>query len=242
MPGYTHSAYFLLLPVPRLTVMMPCLNEAKTLPVVLERIHAAVLGMADVEILVVDNGSTDASAQVATDAGARVVHEENPGYGNAIRLGLNEAKGEYILYADADASYDFGYIPAFLKRLEEGHDLVIGSRYHGRLDPRAMPWSHRYIGTPFLTALINVLYGASYWDCNCGMRALRRDAVAKLALRASGMEMASEMLIRARQLGLRIAQLPIDFSPDQRGGPSHLHTLRDGLRHMRLIISRRLFP
>lgn len=225
------------------TVMIPCLNEAKTLPFVLGRITQALESCeGTAEILVVDNGSTDDSVRIAEEAGARVVREDAKGYGNAVRRGLQEASGDFIVYADADASYDFAYVPAFFARLQEGNDLVIGSRFHGRLHPKAMPWLHRYVGTPFLTWIINTLYGTDFLDCNCGMRGVRRSALKALALKAGGMEMASEMLIRAKKTKLKVAQLPMDFFPDQRDGPSHLRTFRDGFRHIRLILWQRMTP
>lgn len=224
----------------QLTVMIPCLNEAKTLPGVIERIKK-VLKKEELsaELLIVDNGSTDATAEIARTAGARVVVETVKGYGAAVRRGLAAANGEIIIYADADGSYDFGYIPVFLQEITKGADLVVGSRFHGNLHPQAMPWTHRYVGTPFLTGMINLLYGTQYLDCNGGMRAVRKQVVEGLALEASGMEMASEMLIRAKKTHLHVAHVPMDFYPDKRGGPSHLHTIRDGWRHLRLIVRER---
>lgn len=228
-----------------LTIMVPCLNEAETLLYVLTRIQETLeRNHLEAEILVVDNGSTDESVQIAQSVGACVVHEAQAGYGYAVRRGLSAARGKYIIYADADGSYDFAYIKEIYAALTQPDfcDIVLGSRYHGHLHPRAMPWTHRYLGTPFLTGCINFLFRTKYLDCNCGMRGLRKDILPLLDLQSGGMELSSEMLIRAVQTKVRVHQIPLDFMPDRRSGSSHLRTIRDGFRHLHLIIRSRFFP
>ena len=187
----------------------------------------------DGEVVVADNDSDDDSAALAIEAGARVVHERRRGYGNAYMAGFAAARGRYILMADADLTYDFGEIPRFLAELEAGADLVMGDRMDG-IEPGAMPWLHRYIGNPVLSGTLNFFFRTGVRDAHCGMRAFRRDALTALELRTTGMEFASEMVIRAAKAKLEIRQLPIAYHP--RGGTSKLSSFRDGWRHLRFLL------
>ncbi len=185
------------------------------------------------EVIVADNDSEDHSATLAARAGARVVHEPRRGYGSAYLAGFAAAKGTYIVMADADLTYDFAEIPRFLKELEDGAEMVVGDRM-GNIHPGAMPWHHRYIGNPLLSGLLNLLFHTGVSDAHCGMRALRRDSLELLDLRTTGMEFASEMIIRAAKANLTISQLPIQYHP--RGGESKLSSFRDGWRHLRFLL------
>ena len=185
------------------------------------------------EVVVADNDSDDDSAALAIEAGARVVHERRRGYGNAYMAGFGAARGRYIVMADADLTYDFGEIPRFLAELEDGADLVMGDRMDG-IQPGAMPWLHRYIGNPVLSGTLNFFFRTGVRDAHCGMRAFRRDKLPALDLRTTGMEFASEMVIRAAKSKLAIRQLPIAYHP--RGGESKLSSFRDGWRHLRFLL------
>src|SRR5919201_1299807 len=216
------------------SVVIPCLNEAQTnercvvsAREVLEQHH--IPG----EVVVVDNGSDDGSADLAQRAGARVVQESRRGYGSAYLAGFAAARGDRIVMADADLTYDFNEIPRFLEKLEDGAELVIGNRM-AKIHPGAMPWLHRYVGNPLLTGILNLFYRAGVEDAHCGMRAVRRDVLPRLDLRTTGMEFASEMVIRAAKENLQIAQLPIECHP--REGESKLSTWRDGWRHLRFLL------
>jgi glycosyltransferase involved in cell wall biosynthesis len=217
------------------SVVFPCLNEAA---VVGDCVHDALdrLSSADIsgEIIVSDNGSTDGSEAVAAGAGARVIHEPGRGYGSALRTGIRAAQGEYIVMLDADGSYDLGAITLMVQALRMGADLVMGNRFRGRLAPGAMPWAHRYIGSPILSGLLNLFFGSSVGDINCGMRAFTRDAYHRLALKTTGMEFASEMIARAARIKLHIVEVPVDYHP--RAGESKLRRYRDGWRHMRFLL------
>jgi glycosyltransferase involved in cell wall biosynthesis len=182
---------------------------------------------------VVDNASEDDSARIAADAGARVISEPRRGYGSAYLAGFAAARGRYIVMADADLTYDFAEIPRFVALLEEGAELVMGDRMED-IQPGAMPWLHRYIGNPVLTGILNLFFKTGVNDAHCGMRALRRDALGRLDLRATGMEFASEMVVRASKQKLRIAEVPITYHP--RGGESKLSSFRDGWRHLRYLL------
>jgi glycosyltransferase involved in cell wall biosynthesis len=219
---------------PRVSVVIPCLNEAETI----ERcVHAALEALASAgiegEVVVADNGSDDGSPGLATAAGARVVHEPRRGYGSAYLAGFAAARGEYIVMADADLTYDFGEIPRFVGALEDGAEMVIGDRMDN-IHPGAMPWLHRYVGNPVLTGLLNLFFRTGVNDAHCGMRALRRDVLPRLDLRTTGMEFASEMVIRASKEHLQIAEFPIEYHP--RGGESKLSSFRDGWRHLRFLL------
>jgi glycosyltransferase involved in cell wall biosynthesis len=219
---------------PLLSVVIPCLNEAANIErcVSWARTTMAEHGI-DGEVVVADNDSDDDSAALAIEAGARVVHERRRGYGNAYMAGFGAARGRYILMADADLTYDFGEIPRFLAELEAGADLVMGDRMDG-IEPGAMPWLHRYIGNPVLSGTLNFFFRTGVRDAHCGMRAFRRDKLPALELRTTGMEFASEMVIRAAKAKLAIRQLPIAYHP--RGGVSKLSSFRDGWRHLRFLL------
>jgi glycosyltransferase involved in cell wall biosynthesis len=220
--------------VPLVSVVIPCLNEAENIEHCVSAARAA-LGAMEVEgeVLVVDNASEDDSAQLAERAGARVVSEPRRGYGSAYLAGFAAARGRYIVMADADLTYDFKEIPRFVAALREGAEMVIGDRMDN-IHPGAMPWLHRYVGNPILTGLLNLFFGTGVKDAHCGMRALRRDVLARLDLRTTGMEFASEMVIRASKERLRIAEFPIEYHP--RGGESKLSSFRDGWRHLRFLL------
>ncbi len=220
-----------------LTVVMPCLNEERTVGTcVLKAVQTMrKLGIRG-EVLVVDNGSTDRSVEVAIAAGARVVQHHLKGYGNALRRGFAEAQGEFILMADADDSYDFTDLGRFIEPLRAGADMVLGDRLNGEIKPGAMPPLHQYLGNPGLTWLINLFFGAGVGDVYCGMRAFRADAVRPLALRMPGMELATEMVIKGRLAGLRVEQIPITLWPDGRDRKPHLRSFRDGWRTLRFIL------
>lgn len=216
-----------------LSVVIPCLNEEESIETCIQRIRAA-LGEA-CEILVIDNGSTDRSAEIAARLGARVVREDRRGYGAALLRGLLEARGDYLVMADADCTYDFEDARPLLEALAAGHDFAIGDRLSGEIESGAMPWAHRRIGTPILTFVLNRFYGTRVRDINCGLRALKKSSIPKLRLRSPGMEFASEMVIHARKAGLRVAEHPIRYYR-RRGGEAKLRTVRDGWRHLRFIL------
>jgi len=219
--------------VTRVSVVIPCLNEAATIGECVGLARAALdEGGLDGEVLVVDNGSTDRSGELARAAGARVVEEPRRGYGRAYLTGFGEARGDYLVMVDADLTYDFGEIPRFVRELDDGAELVMGDRMHG-IAPGAMPALSR-IGNPLLSGFLNLIYRTGVKDVHCGMRAVRRDVLPRLELRATGMELASEMVIRAAKAGLVIRELPIELHP--RGGQSKLSPFRDGWRHLRLML------
>jgi glycosyltransferase involved in cell wall biosynthesis len=218
----------------RLTVLIPCLNEEGTIVECVDRAWRALnANDIDGEVVVIDNGSEDDSGRLAADAGARVVYEPRRGYGSAYLAGLAAARGRYIVMADADLTYDFDDIPRFLAELEDGADVVIGNRMKN-IQPGAMPWHHRYIGNPLLSGFLNLLFRTGVDDAHCGMRALRRDVLPRLDLRTTGMEFASEMVIRAAKEHLDVRQFEIEYHP--RGGESKLSSFRDGWRHLRFLL------
>jgi hypothetical protein len=216
------------------SVVIPCLNEARTIERCVAGARAALdrAGLGG-EVIVVDNGSEDGSGGLAGAAGARVIREPRRGYGSAYLAGLEAAGGEYVVMADADLTYDFADIPRFVEALEGGADLAIGDRM-GRIRPGAMPRLHRYVGNPALTGMLNLLFGAGVHDAHCGMRAVRRDALGRLDLRTTGMEFASEMVVRAAKESLVIREVPIEYHP--REGESKLSRYSDGWRHLRFLL------
>ena len=221
-------------PALRLSVVIPCLNEADTIGACVERALRMLEanGLAG-EVIVVDNGSLDGSAELARGAGARVLLERRRGYGSAYMAGFTAASGDYILMADGDLTYDFDDAPRFLAELDAGADVVIGNRMTN-IQPGAMPWHHRYIGNPLLSGFLNLLFRTGVDDAHCGMRAFRRDALARLDLRATGMEFASEMVIRAAKERMRVEQIEIEYY--RRGGDSKLESFKDGWRHVRFLL------
>ena len=219
---------------PLVSVVIPCLNEEDNVErCVRGAIGAlAAAGLAG-EVIVVDNDSDDRSAELAAAAGARVIVEPRRGYGSAYLAGFKAARGTYIVMADADLTYDFNEIPRFVRGLEGGAELVMGNRM-GHIQPGAMPWLHRYVGNPLLTGLLNLFFRTGVRDAHCGMRALRRDVLERLDLRTTGMEFASEMVIRAAKQNLAITEIDIEYHP--RGGESKLSSFRDGWRHLRFLL------
>jgi glycosyltransferase involved in cell wall biosynthesis len=219
----------------RISVVLPCLNEiAAVATVVREASDALCKAGVEGEIIVVDNGSTDGSAEAAEGAGARVIRERRRGYGAAYMGGFAAATGDVVVMADADGSYDFAALPSFLERIRAGDDLVMGSRFKGHIEPGAMPWTHRYIGSPILSGLLNLLYRTGIQDAHCGMRAFRRAVLPDLRLRMPGMEFASEMVVNAARSGLRVGEVPVNYRV--RGGRSKLRTVPDGWRHLRFLM------
>jgi glycosyltransferase involved in cell wall biosynthesis len=216
------------------SVVIPCLNEAENIERCVTRALEAMRDSGiDGEVVVADNASEDGSEALARRAGARVVRERRRGYGSAYLAGFAAARGEYIVMADADLTYDFSDIPRFVEGLEAGADLVIGDRMDN-IQPGAMPWLHRYVGNPVLTGTLNLFFRTGVKDAHCGMRAVRTAALPALDLRTTGMEFASEMVIRAAKAELDIRQLPIEYHP--RGGESKLASFRDGWRHLRFLL------
>lgn len=221
------------------TLLMPCLNEARTVLQCIKEARSLLnrLGI-EGEILVADNGSTDESRAICLDAGARVLHVPDLGYGLALQAGLAAANGTFIIFADADASYDFREADGILQKLREGCDLVVGCRFPkwgGRIEPGAMPWLNRWFGNPVLTWIGRLLFGSPLHDFHCGMRGLRKTSLMELDLRCPGMEFASEMIAKAALLGLRVGEAPVTLRPDGRSRPPHLRRWRDGFRHLRLL-------
>ncbi len=220
-----------------LSILMPCLNEAETLEICIQKAKAFLResGIAG-EVLVADNGSTDGSQDIARAAGARVVPVAAKGYGSALRGGIEAALGTYVIMGDADDSYDFSNLTPFVEKLRSGYDVVIGNRFQGGIAPGAMPWLHRFLGNPVLTALGRVFFRSPAGDFHCGLRGIRRERYAALGLRTTGMEFASEMIIKSSLHGFRIAEVPTTLRPDGRSRPPHLRTWHDGWRHLRFML------
>lgn len=222
---------------PVVSIVMPCLNEVETLGICIEK-AAQALKSAGIsgEIIVADNGSSDGSREVALRLGARLAYAQETGYGHAVRAGIQAARGKYVVMGDADDSYDFHSLTSFVRRLEDGFDLVMGNRFTGGIRPGAMPALHRYFGNPLLTGIGRWFFQSPCGDFNCGLRAFRKGAIDRLNLRASGMELASEMVVKATLGGLRITEIPTTLSPDGRSRSSHLRSWRDGWRHLRFML------
>jgi len=220
-----------------LTVLMPCLDEAETIGACVSK-AAAYLQRSGVhgEVLVVDNGSSDGSPEIARRAGARVAEEPRRGYGNALRAGILAARGRYVIMGDADESYDFTALEPFVARLRDGVELVMGNRFQGGIAPGAMPPLHRYLGNPVLSGIGRLFFSSPVGDFHCGLRGFNRQSILRLGLATEGMEFASEMVVRATVAGLRIAEVPATLSPDGRSRAPHLRSFRDGWRHLRFLM------
>jgi glycosyltransferase involved in cell wall biosynthesis len=219
------------------TVILPARDEEKTIGEVIEKARRALEARGyTCEIIVADN-STDATPRIARERGGIVVHPDRPGYGYAYRYALRLASGRYVVMADADGTYDLSEAPKLLEPLVRGEaDLVLGTRLKGRIMPGAMPWLHRYVGNPLLTSILNRFYGTRVSDAHTGFRAMTREALQRLSLESSGMEFASELLVKAAYAGLRIREVPITYYPRAEGTRSKLRSLRDGWRHLKFLL------
>lgn len=219
------------------SVVMPCLNEAETLETCIVKAQRA-LEEARIagEVVIADNGSTDGSVEIAERLGARVVNVRAKGYGNALMGGIAAARGEYVVMGDADDSYDFSHVPRFVEQLRKGADVVMGNRFRGGIQKNAMPALHRYLGNPGLTRLGRLFFHSPVGDFYCGLRGFRKDAYERMGLRTTGMEFATEMVVKATLLHLRIAEVPTTLAPDGRSRPPHLRTWRDGWRTLRFFL------
>jgi len=220
---------------PYVSIVMPCLNEEQTVAVCVRKAigwleHAGLQG----EVIVVDNGSTDRSVELAGEAGARVVHERRRGYGQTYLRGFTEARGEFIVMGDSDDTYDFSDLSSLIEPLTRGADMVVGNRFAGGISRGAMPWAHRYIGSPIINFVIRLFFGARIGDSQSGLRAFRRSVPERLQLRSGGMELASEMIVSAARAGMTITEVPAPYNVRQ--GESKLNTVRDGWRHIRYLL------
>ncbi len=220
-----------------LSIVMPCLNEAETLAICITKannwlIQNNVIG----EVVIGDNGSTDGSQKIATDLGARVINVPAKGYGSALMGAIEASYGKYVIMGDSDDSYDFGNLTLFVQELRNGHDLVMGNRFKGGVAKGAMPFLHRYLGNPVLSFIGRLFFGSKARDFHCGLRGFRQDIVSVLNLRTTGMEFASEMVVKATIFNLKITEVATTLSPDGRSRPPHLRTWRDGWRHLRFLL------
>ena len=222
---------------PELTILMPCLNEAETIAVCVIKAKRYIEARGiNGEVLVADNGSSDGSAAIAEEHGARVVEVQERGYGSALLGGIAAARGRFVIMGDADDSYDFTALDPFVEKLREGHDLVMGNRFKGGIKPGAMPLLHRYLGNPVLTRLAQLFFKSTIGDFQCGLRGFKRETIQSLDLTTTGMEFASEMVVKASLRKLRIAEVPTILFPDGRSRPPHLRSWRDGWRHLRFLL------
>jgi glycosyltransferase involved in cell wall biosynthesis len=220
-----------------LSIVMPCLNEAETLATCIEKARLALRDNGvNGEIIIADNGSTDDSIDIAKRLGARVVPVSQKGYGCALASGIAAARGEYVIMGDADDSYDFANLGPFISSLRAGNDLVMGNRFDGGIKPGAMPPLHRYLGNPVLTTIGRLFFHSPCRDFHCGLRGFRKSSITKLDLRTTGMEFASEMVVKATLQRMKIAEVPTTLSPDGRSRPPHLRSWRDGWRHLRFLL------
>lgn len=220
-----------------LSILMPCLNEAETLATCILKAQQSLCDLnVSGEVIIADNGSSDGSPEIAAQLGARVVHVAEKGYGSALLGGIKAARGKYIIMGDADDSYDFTNLGPFLEQLRAGYDLVMGNRFKGGIEPSAMPPLHRYLGNPVLTGIGRLFFRSPCGDFHCGLRGFSKAAIQKLDLRTTGMEFASETVVKASLHNLRITEVPTKLSVDGRSRPPHLRSWRDGWRHLRFLL------
>jgi glycosyltransferase involved in cell wall biosynthesis len=219
------------------SIVMPCLNEAETLEICIKKAQN-YLSQSEIsgEVIIADNGSTDGSCEIAQRMGARVIHVKEKGYGSALRGGILAAEGQYIIMGDADDSYDFTNLNLFIEKLRLGYDLVMGNRFKGGIKPGAMPPLHKYLGNPVLTTIGRILFPSPCGDFHCGLRGFRKSAIEALNLRTTGMEFASEMVVKATLYNMKVTEVPTTLSPDGRSRPPHLRSWRDGWRHLRFLL------
>jgi glycosyltransferase involved in cell wall biosynthesis len=224
-------------PTPEVSIVMPCLNEADTLAACIRKAKRGLReeGL-DGEVIIADNGSTDGSQTIALQEGARLVQVTARGYGNALMGGITNARGKYVIMGDADDSYDFSSIGPFVARLREGYDLVMGNRFQGGIKPGAMPLLHRYLGNPVLSAVGRLFFASPCSDFHCGLRGFSKEAIFRMELQTTGMEFASEMVVKATLFKMRITEVPTTLSADGRNRPPHLRSWRDGWRHLRFLL------
>jgi glycosyltransferase involved in cell wall biosynthesis len=220
-----------------LSIVLPCLNEEHTVGTCVAQARSFLENCnVNGEVIVADNGSTDQSARIARSAGAVVVPVEQKGYGSALKGGFQAARGRFIIMGDADESYDLLHLMPFLEKLREGYDLVMGNRFKGGIQKGAMPWHHRYIGNPILSFIGQLFFKTPAKDFHCGLRGFTKEAVQKMNLQTTGMELASEIVIKASILDMRVCEVPTTLSPDRRERPPHLRSFRDGWRHLRFLL------
>lgn len=222
------------------SVVMPCLNEQETIAACITKAQRTLesLGIHG-EIVVADNDSSDDSVIIAESLGAKIVHQPTRGYGAAYLAGISTAQGQYIIMGDSDDTYDFTDLERFIAPLRDGYDLVIGNRFKGQILPGAMPWARRYIGNPILSGILRLLFRTPISDSHCGMRSFTSEAYKRMALQTTGMEFASEMVVKAVEVNLKIREIPITYHP--RAGESKLNAVRDAARHMRFMLKYRIF-
>jgi len=219
------------------SIVLPCLNERETLGCCIAKVRRTLKASGlKGEVIVADNGSTDGSVEIAQSAGVRVVHIAQRGYGNALKGGIRAAGSPYVVMADSDDSYDFGHIPRLVEQLRNGSDLVMGNRFRGGIRKGAMPLLHRYLGNPVLTALGRLFFRSPCGDFHCGLRAFRKDSYERMEIRSTGMEFASEMVVKASLLRMKVSEVPTTLSPDGRSHAPHLRTWHDGWRHLRFLL------
>lgn len=221
----------------KLTILIPALNEEETIGICIEKAKRFITqNNVEAEILIANNNSTDKTEEIAKKLETRVINVTEKGYGAALIEGTKKAKGKYVIMGDADDSYNFLEIKAFLEELEKGYDFVIGNRLKGKIEKGAMPFLHRYIGTPILSLLISKKYKTKIGDINCGLRGYNKEKIEKLNCKCEGMEYASEMIIKSAKSNLKIKEIPINFYKDKRKRKPHLNTIRDGIRHLKVIL------
>ncbi len=219
------------------SVVMPCLNEAETLAICIQKAQTYFKAHnIDGEVIIADNGSTDGSQQIALNMGARVIDVPNKGYGNALKGGFDQASGKYIIMGDADDSYDFSHLSLFVEKLRSGYDFVIGNRFKGGIQKNAMPFLHKYLGNPVLSFLGRLFFKSSIGDFHCGLRGFSNEAYQKMKLTTTGMEFASEMIVKAHLMNYKITEVPTILYPDGRSRKPHLKTWSDGWRHLRFLL------
>jgi len=222
------------------TILMPCLNEEKTIGICInEALDFFEKNSINGEVLIADNGSSDGSVEIAKEYGVRVINVEENGYGNTLRRGICEANGTCVVMGDSDYSYDFSRIDDFVNGIQEGYDMVLGNRFRGHMEKGAMPFLHKYLGVPVLSFLASIRFKTPVYDYHCGLRSVNREKYLQIPFNSEGMEFATEMIGKFAKAGYTIKVVPIDFRKDKRGGPSHLKSIRDGVRHLSLILKRK---